>query len=150
MKPVNTKLKALCEARSAKKPLRRLLRFVGLHRMSEAFQKLLEQRQQRSAAETRQQKWLLVAGGIAVVLVVLFLLWRGQNHPVNPNTATREQLMTLPEVGPEIADRILKLRPFTDAADMEKRVRGIGPKTLEQMKKALDFDVDGASDCCVP
>ena len=118
--------------------------------MSEAFQKLLEQRQQRSAAEARQQKWLLVAGGLAVVLMVLFLLWRGQSRPVNPNTATREQLMTLPEVGPEIADRILKLRPFTDAADMEKRVKGIGPKTLEQMKKALDFDGDGAADCCVP
>ena len=118
--------------------------------MSEAFQKLLEQRQQRSATEARQQKWLLVAGGIALVLVVLFLLWRGQSQPVNPNTATREQLMTLPEVGPEIADRILKLRPFTDAADMEKRVKGIGPKTLEQMKKALDFDGDGSADCCVP
>lgn len=117
--------------------------------MSEAFQKLVEQRQQRSAAESRQQKWLLVAGGIALVLVVLFLVWRGQEHPVNPNTATREQLMTLPEVGPEIADRILKLRPFTDAADMEKRVKGIGPKTLEQMKKVLDFDGDGGADCCV-
>jgi hypothetical protein len=114
--------------------------------MSEAFQKLLEQRQQRSAAESRQQKGLLVAGGIAIVL---FLVWRGQEHPVNPNTATREQLMTLPEVGPEIADRILKLRPFTDAADMEKRVKGIGPKTLEQMKKILDFDGDGGADCCV-
>lgn len=119
--------------------------------MSESIQKkLLRQSSERSAAEARQQKLLLVAGGIALVLVVLFLLWRGQNQPVNPNTATREQLMTLPEVGPEIADRILKLRPFTDAADMEKRVQGIGPKTLEQMKKALDFDGDGAADCCVP
>ena len=118
--------------------------------MSKAFQKLLEQRQQCSAAEARQQKWLIVASGIAVVLVVLFLLWRDQNQPVNPNTATREQLMTLPEVGPEIADRILKLRPFTDAADMEKRIKGIGPKTLEQMKKALDSEGVGAADCCVP
>jgi flagellar biosynthesis/type III secretory pathway M-ring protein FliF/YscJ len=150
MKPLNTKPKALCEALSAKKLLRSLHGFVVLRHMSEAFQKLLEQRQQRSATEARQQKWLLVAGGIALVLVVLFLLWRGQSQPVNPNTATREQLMTLPEVGPEIADRILKLRPFTDAADMEKRVKGIGPKTLEQMKKALDFDGDGSADCCVP
>ena len=118
--------------------------------MSEAFQKLLEQRQQRCAEQARRQKALLVASGIAIVLVIGFLLWRGQEHPVNPNTATREQLMTLPEVGTEIADRILKLRPFTDAADMEKRVKGIGPKTLEQMKKGLDFDGDGAADCCVP
>ena len=119
--------------------------------MSESIQKkLLRQSSERSAAGARQQKRLLVAGGIAVVLVVLFLFWRGQNQTVNPNTATREQLMTMPEVGPEIADRILKLRPFTDAADMEKRVKGIGPKTLEQMKKALDFDGDGSADCCVP
>lgn len=118
--------------------------------MSESIQKkLLRQSNERVTTAARQQKWLLVAGGIAVVLVVFFLLWRGQEHPVNPNTATREQLMTLPEVGPEIADRILKLRPFTDAADMEKRVKGIGPKTLEQMKKGLDFDGDGAADCCV-
>lgn len=148
MEEVDTELRMICEAQ--KKPLRSLCGFVVLRRMSEALQKLLEQRQQRSAAEARQQKWLLVVSGLALVLVVLFILWRGQSRLVNPNTATREQLMTLPEVGPEIADRILKLRPFTDAADMEKRVKGIGPKTLEQMKKGLDFDGDGAADCCVP
>lgn len=32
---------------------------------------------------------------------------------------------------------------------MDKRVQGIGPKTLEQMKKVLNFDGDGSADCCV-
>ncbi|MBK8092389.1 MAG: helix-hairpin-helix domain-containing protein [Verrucomicrobiaceae bacterium] len=118
--------------------------------MSEAIQKLIEERKQRSAAEARTQRLLLIGGAVLLVLVVLFLLWRGQARPVNPNSATREQIMTLAEVGPEIADRIIKERPFKDAEDMEKRVKGIGPKTLEQMKKQLDFNGDGVADCCPP
>lgn len=117
--------------------------------MSESFQKLLEARRERSAGEARTQKLLLIGGVIVFILVVALLMWRGRARPVNPNTATREELLTLVEVGPEIADRILKERPFTDAADLEKRVKGIGPKTLEQMKKQLDFDNDGQADCCV-
>lgn len=55
---------------------------------------------------------------------------------VNINTATLEELQTLPRVGPKIAQRILDDRaangPFTDATDLI-RVKGIGPKTLERM-----------------
>lgn len=116
--------------------------------MSESFQKLLEARRERSAGEARTQR-LLIGGAIVFILVVAVLLWRGRPRSVNPNTATREELLTLVEVGPEIADRILKERPFANAEDFEKRVKGIGPKTLEQMKKQLDFDEDGRADCCV-
>lgn len=117
--------------------------------MSESFQKLLEARRERSAGEARTQRLLLIGGAIVFILVVAFLIWRGRPRPVNPNTATREELLTLVEVGPEIADRILKERPFANAEDFEKRVKGIGPKTLEQMKMQLDFDEDGRADCCV-
>lgn len=117
--------------------------------MSESFQKLLEARRERSAGEARTQRLLLIGGAIVFILVVAFLIWRGRPRPVNPNTATREELLTLVEVGPEIADRILKERPFANAEDFEKRVKGIGPKTLEQMKMQLDFDKDGRADCCV-
>ncbi|MFM2142349.1 MAG: hypothetical protein RLZZ476_893 [Verrucomicrobiota bacterium] len=117
--------------------------------MSESFQKLLEARRERSAGEARTQRLLLIGGAIVFILVVAFMLWRGRPRPVNPNTATREELLTLVEVGPEIADRILKERPFANAEDFEKRVKGIGPKTLEQMKMQLDFDEDGRADCCV-
>lgn len=117
--------------------------------MSESFQKLLEARHEPSAGEARTQRLLLIGGAIVFILVVAFLIWRGRPRPVNPNTATREELLTLVEVGPEIADRILKERPFANAEDFEKRVKGIGPKTLEQMKMQLDFDEDGRADCCV-
>ena len=117
--------------------------------MSESFQKLLEARRERSAGEARTQRLLLIGGAIVFILAVAFMLWRGRPRPVNPNTATREELLTLVEVGPEIADRILKERPFANAEDFEKRVKGIGPKTLEQMKMQLDFDEDGRADCCV-
>ena len=117
--------------------------------MSESFQKLLEAHRERSAGEARTQRLLLIGGAIVFILVVAFMLWRGRPRPVNPNTATREELLTLVEVGPEIADRILKERPFANAEDFEKRVKGIGPKTLEQMKMQLDFDEDGRADCCV-
>ncbi len=116
--------------------------------MSEAFQKALEARQQRTAAEARTKRRILIIGAAVLILVLLFMLWRSGNKLINPNSATREQLMSLPEVGPEIADRILKLRPFTDANDLEKRVPGIGPKSLEKMKSLLDFNSDGQADCC--
>lgn len=55
---------------------------------------------------------------------------------VNINTATLEELQTLPRVGPKIAQRILDDRaangPFKEATDII-RVKGIGPKTLERM-----------------
>ncbi|MGB3974962.1 MAG: ComEA family DNA-binding protein [bacterium] len=55
---------------------------------------------------------------------------------VNINTASLEELQTLPRVGPKIAQRILDDRaangPFKDATDLI-RVKGIGPKTLERM-----------------
>ncbi len=116
--------------------------------MSEAFQKALEARQQRTAVEARTKRLLFIIGAAALVFAVIFMLWRSGNKLINPNSATREQLMSLPEVGPEIADRILKLRPFTDANDLEKRVPGIGPKSLEKMKPLLDFNNDGQADCC--
>lgn len=114
--------------------------------MSEAFDKLLAERKERAAAEARTQRLMMIAGAVVLVLVVLFLLWRGQDRPVNPNTASKAELQTLSEVGPEIAERIIRARPIKDAADMEKRVKGIGPRTLEKMKKQLDFDGDGKAD----
>lgn len=53
---------------------------------------------------------------------------------VNLNTATTDQLMLLPRVGPAVAQRILEFReqngPFKKAEDL-MLVRGIGEKTYE-------------------
>ncbi|MCB9496578.1 MAG: ComEA family DNA-binding protein [Fibrobacteria bacterium] len=60
---------------------------------------------------------------------------------INPNTATREQLIALPGVGPALAARILEARvksPFRSLADLD-RVKGIGPAKLETLRSHLTF-----------
>ncbi len=49
---------------------------------------------------------------------------------VNLNTATLEELQTLPRVGEVIGQRIIDARPFNTVEDV-MRVRGIGEKTVE-------------------
>lgn len=56
---------------------------------------------------------------------------------IDLNDATRESLMTLPGVGPVLADRILRLRAqlgaFRDVAEL-LQVSGIGERRLEQIR----------------
>jgi endonuclease YncB( thermonuclease family) len=62
--------------------------------------------------------------------------------PVQINRATIMGLRTLPHVTPAIAGEIIRLRhekPFTDAADVEKRVKGIGPENIKDIAPFLDF-----------
>jgi len=60
-----------------------------------------------------------------------------QPNSIDLNAATREQLIQLPGIGPQIADRILEFRdehgPFRAVDDLT-RVRGIGPKKLAQIR----------------
>lgn len=57
--------------------------------------------------------------------------------PVNINTASQEELETLPGVGPVIAQRIIEYRqvngPFNTIEDIQK-VQGIGTKTYEKLQ----------------
>jgi len=61
---------------------------------------------------------------------------------VNLNTATLEELMTLPNVGPVTARRILDCRKaqgkFTDLAQL-LNVPGIGPKTYEKLAPYIEL-----------
>ena len=63
-------------------------------------------------------------------------------HGIDPNTAERTVLITLPGIGPALADRILADRsingPYRSAEDL-LRVRGIGLATLDGMRSRLAF-----------
>jgi competence ComEA-like helix-hairpin-helix protein len=52
---------------------------------------------------------------------------------VNVNTATADELETLPGIGPALATLIIAGRPYSRVDDLEK-VRGIGPGTLESLR----------------
>ncbi len=65
---------------------------------------------------------------------------------VDINTAEWPELSQLPEIGETLARRIVASRdregPFLDHQDLQ-RVRGIGPKTLEQVRPYLRPMPDG-------
>ncbi len=62
---------------------------------------------------------------------------------VNINSAAKDALMTLPGIGSAMADRIILERmdngPFRNAADLN-RVRGLGPKRIEQLRPLVIVD----------
>lgn len=57
-------------------------------------------------------------------------------EPINLNAAPLEQLRTLPNIGPVLAQRIIEerqKRPFASVDDL-RRVSGIGPKRLDALR----------------
>ena len=59
------------------------------------------------------------------------------NELININNASKEELMTLPKIGPVTAERIIRFREdFGNFQNIDelKNVKGIGPKTLEQLR----------------
>jgi len=60
--------------------------------------------------------------------------------PVNLNTATSEELQTVPGIGPATAEKILLMRKnygaFKSVDDL-LAIKGLGPKRIEKMRKYL-------------
>lgn len=73
----------------------------------------------------------------SLVLVALPALAADSAAKVNINTATAEQLMMLPRIGPSVAGRILDFREqngsFKQTADL-LLIKGIGEKTFEMIE----------------
>lgn len=61
--------------------------------------------------------------------------------PIDVNRATLDELNTLPNIGPVIAQRIIDERtkkPFANIEDL-RRVSGIGPKRIEALRGHVSF-----------
>jgi competence protein ComEA len=87
--------------------------------------------------------WAIVLCVGLVVAPITALAQQGSapsNEKVNLNTATLEQLQTLPGVGPAIAKSIVEYRTkvgkFSKIEDI-LNVKGIGEKKYQQMKDRL-------------
>jgi len=69
-----------------------------------------------------------------------WLLWAAApafaDTGVDANTATRAQLESLPGLGPALVQRLLAARPFTDWADLMKRVPGIRAASARKLSAA--------------
>ena len=74
-----------------------------------------------------------------VIATMLFVSSAGvvYSAPINVNTATQTELESIKGIGPSKAKTIIAERldggHFQDAHDLQKRVRGIGMKSVEKM-----------------
>lgn len=59
-------------------------------------------------------------------------------YKIDPNSAARDELLSLPGIGESLALRIIEERPYRSLDDLV-RVPGIGPKTLEQIREYLEL-----------
>ena len=62
---------------------------------------------------------------------------------VDVNTASQAELQALPEIGSSLAERIVQYRQTHgrfESVEAMQAVRGLGPKTLEQLRPMLSVD----------
>jgi competence ComEA-like helix-hairpin-helix protein len=59
-------------------------------------------------------------------------------QPIDPNTATVDEIMLLPGVGEVLAERIVEGRPYQTVEDL-RRVPGIGEKVFARLKESLQI-----------
>lgn len=80
------------------------------------------------------------------ILVVLLSLASFVFGAININTASKDELQMLPNIGPSKADKILEYRSKNKfkSIDELKNVKGIGQKTFDKLKE--DLSISGETD----
>lgn len=83
-------------------------------------------------------KWMasILVLALALPVVVSSLYAECKEGQVDINTATEAQLRTVKGIGPKKAEAIIAARPFSSVDDL-RRVKGIGAKTLENLRPHL-------------
>ena len=85
-------------------------------------QRLVTLRETRRAEERQLQEAFGMAAG----------------QPIDPNTATVDEIMLLPGVGEVLAERIVEGRPYKSVEDL-RRVPGIGEKVFARIEDSLQI-----------
>ncbi len=57
---------------------------------------------------------------------------------IDVNSATLEELQSLPEIGPKLAQAIIDNRPYENIEEVETNVNGIGEKKFEAIKDLIE------------
>ncbi len=83
--------------------------------------------------------WLALLGGAFAPAVFAQGNNQVQAQVININTASKAQLEALPGIGPKIAAEIIKNRPYSNSQQLMDKVKGIGPKTWDEIKRWVRF-----------
>jgi competence ComEA-like helix-hairpin-helix protein len=66
-----------------------------------------------------------------------------ESTQIDPNTAARDELMSIPGIGEKTADTIIEARPYQNIEDLLK-VAGIGPVSLKKIEPFLKLATPGS------
>jgi competence protein ComEA len=110
----------------------------------------------RQMSMTKCRAFVFAAGAACVLSAIFAGVWLSNagaadeialETRINPNTAPAASLMRLPNIGPKRARAIVEYRravggpkPAFEKADDLARIKGIGPATVEGVRRWLCFD----------
>lgn len=57
---------------------------------------------------------------------------------IDVNSATQQELESLPDIGPKLAQAIIDNRPYANIDDVKTKVKGIGDKKFEAIKDLIE------------
>lgn len=94
----------------------------------------------------RRPRTLMLAPVIAFCLMLVGSISEAKkapDSPVNVNTATQEQIESLPGVGKRLAAKIVANRPYASPSDLSKA--GLSQKNIEKIAPMLTFEGAGSA-----